>query len=512
MVVRNLTKLLFQRVVIVSLAILVQVGVILSGVLWIQEYEKWLNVALSVLSWVAILYIITAGRGNPSYKIAWIVLIFAFPVVGLTLYLLFAGNRSSRPVWRRLSGLRTQTQLALRQDEAVMQSLSQEDAAAHNLARYLHGSAGYPIYHNSDAVYFPSGEVCFARMLAELEQAEHYIFLEYFIIARGQMWDSILEILARKAARGVDVRVLYDDFGCITRLPANYCKQLAEQGIQARAFNPFVPIVSGRLNNRDHRKLLIVDGKRAFTGGINLADEYINKTSPHGHWKDCGILVRGEAAWSMTVMFLTMWGSLKGETEELDAFRPLDFGRPVGCGYVQPFADSPLDYEDVGATTFQSLIQSAHDHVWMMTPYLILDDKMTSALCVAAKTGVDVRIITPGTPDKWYVHAVTRANYEVLTEAGVRIFEYRPGFIHSKICLADDCRAVVGTVNMDFRSLYLHFEDAVYLYDDPSVAQVSGDFRATFPECREITYQRCKHVHLHQRLLRSLLRIFAPLM
>ena len=273
-----------------------------------------------------------------------------------------------------------------------------------------------------------------------------------------------------------------------------------------------MPIVSGRLNNRDHRKLLIVDGKRAFTGGINLADEYINKTSPHGHWKDCGVLVRGEAAWSMTVMFLTMWDSLKGETEELDAFRPLDFGRPVGCGYVQPFADSPLDYEDVGATTFQSLIQSAHDHVWMMTPYLILDDKMTSALCVAAKTGVDVRIITPGTPDKWYVHAVTRANYEVLTEAGVRIFEYRPGFIHSKICLADDCRAVVGTVNMDFRSLYLHFEDAVYLYDDPSVAQVSGDFRATFPECREITYQRCKHVHLHQRLLRSLLRIFAPLM
>ena len=509
---RNLPKLVFQRVVMVSLAILLQVGVILAGVIWLKEYRYWMDIALSVLSWAAVIYIISSGRGNPAYKIAWIVLILAFPVAGITIYLLFGGNKTSRREWRRMGDILPRTRLALPQDQEAMRTLETDDAAAHNHARYLLQAAGYPVYHDSRAVYFPSGEPCFARMLEELEKAEHYIFLEYFIIARGEMWDTILEILVCKASRGVDVRVLYDDFGCITRLPGNYCRQLRQLGIRAHAFNPFVPVAAGRLNNRDHRKLLIIDGKTAFTGGVNLADEYINKTSPHGHWKDCGILVQGSAAWSMTVMFLTMWDSVDKSEEELEAFLPLEQDVPAGCGYIQPFADNPLDYEDVGATIFQSLIQSAHDHVWIMTPYLILDDQMTNALCIAAKSGVDVRIITPGVPDKWYVHAVTRANYEVLTEAGVRIFEYRPGFIHSKVCMADDKSAVVGTVNMDFRSLYLHFEDAVHLYDDPAVLQVSADFRATFAECREITYQRCRHVHWYQKLGRSLLRIFSPLM
>ena len=511
MAVRNLTKLLFQRVVIVSLAILVQVGVILSGVLWIQEYEKWLNVALSVLSWAAILYIITAGRGNPSYKIAWIVLIFAFPVVGLTLYLLFAGNRSSRPVWRRLSGLRTQTQLALRQDDAVMQSLSSEDAAAHNLARYLHSSAGYPIYHNSDAVYFPSGEACFARMLAELEQAEHYIFLEYFIIARGQMWDSILEILARKAAQGVDVRVLYDDFGCITRLPANYCKQLAEQGIQARAFNPFVPIVSGRLNNRDHRKLLIVDGKRAFTGGINLADEYINKKVRFGYWKDTGIMLRGEGTANMTALFLQMWEYVTGETmPALDYYLPT--AKLPADGYVQPFADSPLDDLNIGESTYLQIIHNARKYVYITTPYLVLDNEMITALTIAAQSGVDVRILTPGIPDKKLVYMITRSYYQQLHRAGVKIYEYRPGFLHAKSIVSDDDTAVVGTINMDFRSFFLHFECATCFYDSSVVAAVKQDILETINVSRQIDDMWLHCVPWIRSIAASVLRLFAPLL
>ena len=265
-------------------------------------------------------------------------------------------------------------------------------------------------------------------------------------------------------------------------------------------------------NNRDHRKLLIIDGKAAFTGGVNLADEYINEYERFGHWKDCGILVRGKAVWSMTVMFLSLWGYVDRSEEDVGRFR-VDYPEKQGnTGFLQPFADSPLDNEDVGATILQSVISSAQERMWIMTPYLILDDKMVSALCVAAKTGVDVRIITPGIPDKWYVHAVTRANYEVLTEAGVRIFEYKPGFIHSKVCLSDNRYAVVGTVNMDFRSLYLHFEDAVYLYGSPAVRQVAADFEETFPVCREMTYARCRHVHFYQRVIRTLLQVFSPLL
>ena len=260
------------------------------------------------------------------------------------------------------------------------------------------------------------------------------------------------------------------------------------------------------------RKLLIIDGKAAFTGGVNLADEYINEYKRFGHWKDCGILVRGKAVWSMTVMFLSLWGYVDRSEEDVSRFRADYPEKRGGTGFLQPFADSPLDNEDVGATILQSVISSAQERMWIMTPYLILDDKMTTALCVAAKTGVDVRIITPGIPDKWYVHAVTRANYEELTRAGVRIFEYTPGFIHSKVYLADTKQAVVGTVNLDFRSLYLHFEDAVYLYDTTVNAQVQADFEETLPQCREITAEQCRHTHLTQRVLRALLRLLAPLM
>ena len=291
-----------------------------------------------------------------------------------------------------------------------------------------------------------------------------------------------------------------------------YAKKLREMGIRAHAFNPYIPILSARLNNRDHRKLLIIDGKAAFTGGVNLADEYINEYERFGHWKDCGILVRGKAVWSMTVMFLSLWGYVDRSEEDVGRFR-VDYPEKQGnTGFLQPFADSPLDNEDVGATILQSVISSAQERMWIMTPYLILDDKMTTALCVAAKTGVDVRIITPGIPDKWYVHAVTRANYEELTRAGVSIFEYTPGFIHSKVYLADTKQAVVGTVNLDFRSLYLHFEDAVYLYDTTVNAQVQADFEQTLPQCREITAEQCRHTHLTQRVLRALLRLLAPLM
>ena len=508
---RNLLKLVFQRVVAVSFGIALQIIFLIVMATYLRTDFFWIRIAMNVLSWAVVIYIISCGV-NPSYKIAWIVLILAFPVAGLTIYLLFGGNKISSYEHRKMQSIEAVTMQQLRQDEAPLWELAAAETPAFNHARYLLSASGYPIYDDADAEYFPSGESCYAAMLEEIKKAERYIFIEFFIIATGKMWDPMLELLRQKAAAGVDVRVVYDDFGCITRLPMQYAKKLREMGIRAHAFNPYVPILSARLNNRDHRKLMIIDGKVGFTGGVNLADEYINEIERFGHWKDCGILVRGEAVWSMVMMFLSIWDYVAGLEEDVAAFRPDYPEAPAGEGYLQPFADSPLDHEDVGATILQSVISSAQERMWIMTPYLILDDKMVSALCVAAKTGVDVRIITPGIPDKWYVHAVTRANYEVLTEAGVRIFEYKPGFIHSKVCLSDNRYAVVGTVNMDFRSLYLHFEDAVYLYGSPAVRQVAADFEETFPVCREMTYARCRHVHFYQRVIRTLLQVFSPLL
>lgn len=508
---RNLMKLLFQRVVAVSVGILLQIAFLIVMATYLREDFFWIRVVMNVLSWVVVLYIISCSV-NPSYKIAWIVPILAFPVAGLTVYLLFGGNKISSYEHRKMRSIEAVTMQQLHQAEAPLWQLAAEGSAAFNHARYLCAASGYPIYDDADAQYFSSGEACFAQMLTELERAERYIFVEFFIIAEGKMWNSILEILQRKAAAGVDVRVVYDDFGCITRLPMGYYKKLRALGLRAHAFNPYIPILSARLNNRDHRKLLIIDGKTAFTGGINLADEYINEEQRFGHWKDCGLLVRGKAVWSMTVMFLSLWNYVDRSQEPIAPYRAKCPEQTGGTGFLQPFADSPLDAEDVGATMLQSVIQSAQQRMWIMSPYLILDDKMSSALCVAAKTGLDVRIITPGIPDKWYVHAVTRANYDQLTRAGVRIFEYTPGFIHSKVYLADTRQAVVGTVNLDFRSLYLHFEDSVFLYDTAANEQIERDFDETFPLCREITSEQCRKRHLPQRLVGSLLRVFAPLM
>ena len=508
---RNLSKLVFQRVVAVSVGIALQIIFLIVTATYLRADFFWIRIAMTVLSWVVVIYIISCGV-NPSYKIAWIVLILAFPVAGLTIYLLFGGNKISSYEHRKMQSIESVTMQQLRQDDAPLWELAAAGTPAFNHARYLLSASGYPIYDDADAEYFPTGESCYAAMLEELQKAEHYIFIEFFIIATGKMWTPILELLREKAAAGVDVRVVYDDFGCITRLPMGYAKKLREMGIRAHAFNPYIPILSARLNNRDHRKLLIIDGKAAFTGGVNLADEYINEYERFGHWKDCGILVRGKAVWSMTVMFLSLWGYVDRSEEDVGRFR-VDYPEKQGnTGFLQPFADSPLDNEDVGATILQSVISSAQERMWIMTPYLILDDKMTTALCVAAKTGVDVRIITPGIPDKWYVHAVSRSHYQPLIEAGVKIYEYTPGFIHAKTFVVDDDYAVVGTINLDYRSLYLHFECAVWMYQTPSVAQVRDDFFKTQQISQEITLEECRSLSFPRRLGRSVLRVFAPLM
>ena len=390
--------------------------------------------------------------------------------------------------------------------------LTHLDEDAVGQIRYLERYASCPAYTNTRTEYFPVGDLAFVRMLEELEKAERYIFLEYFILQEGECWNAILDILERKAAAGVEVRLIYDDFGCMFTLPRTYNDQMAARGIQCRVFNRLVPVLTLRMNNRDHRKLCIIDGKVGFTGGMNLADEYINRRVRFGHWKDSAILLRGEAVWSMTVMFLSMWDYCSGWEEDFDLFRPESMPRLPGSGWVQPYTDTPLDHEKVGQAVYLNMISRARDYIYITTPYLIVDVATNTALCNAAKAGVDVRIITPHIPDKRSVFEVTKAHYPPLLEAGVKIYEYTPGFIHAKQCVCDGETAVVGTINLDYRSLYLHFENGVFLYDCEAIKDIRADFDGLFPVCQEVTEEYRSGRSAVLRIGQCILRLAAPLL
>lgn len=359
--------------------------------------------------------------------------------------------------------------------------------------------------------YFSSGEAMYEQLIPVLQQAEHFIFLEYFIIQEGKFWNSILDVLTQKAQNGVDVRLIYDDMGCFLLLPPDYQKTLSERGIRCVVFNKFRPVLSTLQNNRDHRKIAVIDGKWAFTGGVNLADEYINTYQKHGHWKDAAVMVTGTAVNSYTLMFLEMWQTLTNEAEDFAPFMQPETFSEQKSGVMIPYCDSPIDDEDVGERVYMNLINGAQRYIYIQTPYLIIDDVMLAALVRAAKNGVDVRIITPHVPDKWYVHMTTRSYYPELLAAGVKVYEYTPGFIHSKVLVADDCLATVGTINLDCRSLYLHFECGAWLYGSAAVKHIREDFTKTLAICRQITAADCK-TKLHTRLVQRLFRLFAPLM
>ena len=508
---KKILRFITQRVVITALLIVLQ-ALLLFGFIWkLDNYFVYFYAGSVLLSLLITLGIINS-KSNPAYKIAWLIPILLFPVFGGLVYLLFGSDRTGRYLRKKLQGIGTEMDNVI--GEAHRRSGAEQlppDAA--NQSRYISHCAYCPPYQNTTTEYLPLGEVKFERMVEELKKAKHYIFLEYFIIQEGKMWNTILDILRQKAAEGVDVRVIYDDMGCIMILPTGYDRTLEQMGIKCRIFNPFVPILSSRFNTRDHRKICVIDGNVGFTGGINLADEYINAYEKHGHWKDTSILLKGEAVFNLTVMFLSMWDYLDGTIGKTDYSRyyPTVWDENAK-GYVQPFADNPLDDEAVGETVYLNLINKAKRYVYITTPYLILSSEMLTALTSAAKCGVDVRIITPHIPDKRYVFEVTRAHYPPLLEAGVRIYEYTPGFIHAKNFVVDDRFATVGTVNLDYRSLFLHFEDGVWLCEAPCIQDIRRDFEETLRVCQRISLRQRKYFNPIIQLYRNILRIFAPLM
>ena len=507
---KKLLYILFHRSVFVGLSLIAQVVALMLMVGFFSEHTTglyWFFIFLSV----AAALLIVGSRMEPAYKIAWLLLVLPFPVFGGIFYLLVGGGQIPQRTSCRMKRIAEQSEENLREDFKADDLLTLgEDAAGQ--ARYLEDFAHCPAYTNTETEYFPVGDLVFPRMLEELRKAERYIFLEYFIIQPGVFWDSVLEILEEKAAQGVEVRLIYDDMGCMFTLPRDYNEQMAARGIQCRVFNRFVPVMSLRFNNRDHRKFLIIDGKVGFTGGINLADEYINRRERFGHWKDSAILLEGDAVWSMAVMFLTMWDHCCGWEEEFHHFRPEPAPARPWTGYVQPYTDTPLDREAVGQAVYLNMIGKARKYIYITTPYLVIDVATNTALCNAAKSGVDVRIITPHIPDKRYVFEVTRAHYPPLLEAGVRIYEYTPGFIHAKNFVVDDRFATVGTVNLDYRSLFLHFEDGVWLCEAPCIQDIRRDFEETLRVCQRISLRQRKYFNPIIQLYRNILRIFAPLM
>ncbi len=503
-------KKLFRRRLIVALMILLQLAFVFFAVFFGSRYYSIVSSVLGFISLIVSLYILS-NKSKSAFKLTWIFLILLFPLFGGLLYILFKVQSSTLKFEKRRQAISEQTRpLYIKHGYVPPARASIQSHTP--LMQYLESSAGFPAYSDTDIKYLESGEAKFEALLRELRRAEKYIFLEYFIIQEGVMWDSILEVLRKKVSEGVEVRVMYDDMGCFLLLPKNYAKTLHSYGIKCTVFNPFRPVFSAIQNNRDHRKIVSIDGKVAFTGGINLADEYINVHRRFGHWRDTSVMMRGSAAWSMTLMFLEMWSTATGSEEDYSVYLPSKSSpeNPV-VGYVQPYCDTPMDTENVGEQVYLHILHRARKYIYICTPYLIADDNMMSALALAAKSGVDVRIITPHVPDKKIVHTTTRSYYPDLIAAGVRIYEYTPGFMHSKTFVSDDCIATVGTTNLDFRSLYLHFECGAVMYDCPAIADVKADFLKTLESCEQISCPPRRN-NIFARMWRAVLRLYAPLM
>lgn len=494
------------RIIFVALAVLLQVAWLLMLVLRFNTYSNWIAAASTIIALVVVVRLYSKHT-SPAFKLPWIMLIMALPVMGLALYLMVEVFSDLGSFRKRMAALVQQRQQRIPQNPEIPGKLDPDCAG---YSRYLQQIGGAPVYENTAVTYYPEAVQAFEAMKQELEKAESFIFMEYFIVEDGSSFREILEILERKVKAGVEVRLMYDDLGSVGYVNLRFAKSLVDRGIHCQVFNPALPVVNLFMNHRDHRKITVIDGKVGFSGGYNLADEYFDRRRPYGKWKDTGVRLEGEAVRSLTAFFLEMWAASSGRPENFDTYLNISHSVP-GTGFVQPFADDPQSRERLAENTYLHLIYNARDSLYIITPYLIITDEMVNALGLAARRGVDVRIITPGIPDKKTVYQVTRSYYGGLAEQGVRIFEYSPGFCHAKQCVCDGRYATIGTSNLDYRSFYHHFENDILLMDCDAVKQIEADFVQLFPQCREVTREYCSGKK-HMLLFQCLLRLIAPLM
>ena len=507
---RGIFQMIFSRSGLILVLLAIQVLFLFSIFHWFEAFLPHIYGGVVIFTVFMVLYLLNSSM-DPTAKITWLVTVMLLPVFGALLFLYTQKNFGHRTLQKRYAQLNEETEHSLEQDPAIEQALEQADPGAAALSRYVRRSGCYPVYDHTAVTYFPLGEDKFREMLIQLEQAEHFIFLEYFIVDEGEMWGKILEILARKVQEGVEVRMLYDGTCELSTLPHDYPQRLQKLGIQCKMFAPVKPFVSTHYNYRDHRKILVIDGKVAFNGGINLADEYINAFEKHGHWKDTAVMVRGEAARSFTRMFLHMW-YLDEKEADFGPYLNVEIPAEPENGFVMPYGDCPLDDDKVGEQVYMDMLNRAHRYVHIMTPYLILDGELENALKYAAERGVDVRIMLPGVPDKYVPFALALTHYKSLLKSGVKIYEYTPGFVHAKVFVCDDQEAVVGTINLDYRSLYHHFECGTYLWGTDCIPAIAEDFEQTQAKCREITLDTLGAEPFMRRMLGFIAKAVAPLL
>lgn len=500
------------RLCFVAISVLLQVSWLYSLFVWLNKYSTAIQFASSIAALILVLFIY--GKHEiPAFKMPWIILILTFPLLGLFLYLLFGHKDATKRMRKRFEKIDYRFFADFQQAPEVLGALEDIDFTIANQCRYIYNYSNFPVYRNTDVEFFDDAAKGFESQLKELQKAEKFIFMEYHAIEEAQSFGRLKAVLADRAAHGVEVRIIYDDVGSIGFIDTGFIKRMEAVGVQCRVFNPVMPVLNFFMNNRDHRKITVIDGKVGFTGGYNLADEYFNITHPYGQWKDTGIKITGEAVESLTMMFLEMWNAMK----ESDA----DYGQYIISsayearekeGFIQLYADSPLDDIPLGEDVYLNLIKSAKHSLYVATPYLIISDEMNRELCLAAKRGVDVRIVTPGIPDKKIIYKVTRSYYAGLVRGGVRIFEYTPGFIHQKQVICDGETATVGTINFDYRSLYHHFENGAFLYGYDAIKDIAKDFENIFSVSLEVTENYKKGRNAFLRISQCILRLFAPLL
>ena len=530
---KGLLGFVFSRFFLIVLLLIVEILILISLHLWFLDKLPVLIYLQSAFTLVMIVYLLNNSMDS-SAKLTWMLIISILPVPGTILLLLSQTNLGHRVESRLVKAQIDATANILSQPLNVIHEVEHDGSGTDDLCKYLNKSGCFPLYDRTKVTYFPLGEDKFEALLTELEKAEKFIFLEYFIVEEGYMWGRILEILMRKAKEGVEVRMMYDGMCEISTLPADYWKLLEKEGIHAKAFSTIKPVVSSHYNYRDHRKILVIDGKVAFNGGVNLADEYINRKERFGHWKDTAVMLKGDAVQSFTLMFLQMWymadknpdysswlnldaaaenvsgnAALDASSEDASAY---DIFPEDASGYVMPYCDCPLDEYKAGEAVYMDILNRATDYVHIMTPYLILDGELETALRFAAQRGVDVKLILPGIPDKKLAYSLAKRHYQSLYDAGVKLYEYTPGFVHAKVFVSDDMKAVVGTINLDYRSLYHHFECATYMYKTDCIKDIEADFIDTLSKCREVTADTIRHEKLSMKLMGCLAKAIAPLM
>ena len=508
-----------KRLMFTVLSILLEVVFLVGIFKGLNEYAVVIDNMTRIFAVILVLKIY--GRNETSsMKTPWIILILTLPILGVALYFLIGLNGGTWKMRMRYKKIDEKLLPLLAENKEVLQCLNASDPKAGNVSNYIERNACYPVYQNTDVIYFDEAVKGLEAQLADLAKAEQFIFMEYHAIEDEYAWSRIQTVLEERVKAGVEVRVFYDDMGSIGFVNLSFARKLEAKGIACRVFNPLLPGLNMFLNNRDHRKITVVDGKVGYTGGYNLANEYFNYTHPYGEWKDTGIRLEGDAVASLTAAFLEMWES-SGKTPagvdvlDIEAQKKYLVQHPYQAqqtGYIQPYADCPLDGIQVGEDVYISIVNKADRYCWFMTPYLIIDEEMINALIFAAQRGVEVKLILPHIPDKKYAYLLARTYYQQLISNGVEIYEYTPGFVHAKVFTCDDERAVVGTINLDYRSLYLHFECAAYIWKNPVINDIELDFFHTLEKCQRIDLENCKKYNPIAKVAGQILRLIAPLM